>query len=63
KLLRGFEPTETTSVHHLADPRFDRAVRDFLERETSALREQIANAKDEAGLKALSALDSTSRTE
>ena len=63
KLLRGFEPTETTSVHHLADPRFDRAVRDFLERETSSLREQIASAKDEAGLKALSALDSTSRTE
>lgn len=63
KLSRGFEPTETTSVHHLADPRFDRAVRDFLERETLALREQIASAQDEAGLKALAALDSTSRTE
>jgi predicted N-acyltransferase len=63
KLARGFEPTETTSVHHLADARFDRAVRDFLERETSALREQIKNAKDEAGLKALSALDATSRPE
>ncbi|MFZ5889719.1 MAG: GNAT family N-acetyltransferase [Myxococcota bacterium] len=63
KLTRGFEPTETSSVHHLADARFERAVRDFLARESSALREQIQSAKDETGLKALSALEPTSRPE
>ena len=57
KLSRGFEPTETASVHHLADVRFERAVRDFLARESEALREQIRTAKDESGLKALSRLD------
>jgi predicted N-acyltransferase len=37
KLSRGFEPTVTHSLHHLADPRLDRAVRDFLSRERGAI--------------------------
>jgi predicted N-acyltransferase len=41
KLARGFEPTATHSVHYLADPRLDRAVRDFLDRERAAVRQHI----------------------
>ncbi|MGC4086438.1 MAG: GNAT family N-acetyltransferase [Polyangiaceae bacterium] len=59
KLTRGFEPTETRSLHHLADARFERAVRDFLGREGAALREQIQNAQSDTGLKALQALEAT----
>jgi uncharacterized protein len=41
KLPRGFEPTITHSVHHLADPRLDRAVRDFLGREREAVQQHL----------------------
>jgi uncharacterized protein len=41
KLVRGFEPTITRSVHHLADPRLDMAVRDFLLREQAAIRRNL----------------------
>jgi predicted N-acyltransferase len=51
KLARGFEPARTYSVHHLADARFDRAVRDFLTRESEALEAQIEAARAESGLK------------
>lgn len=43
KLVRGFEPTLTHSVHLLADGRLDRAVRDFLARERDAVREIAAD--------------------
>lgn len=43
KLARGFEPSLTHSAHHIADPRLDAAVRDYLEREREAVR---ANAED-----------------
>jgi predicted N-acyltransferase len=33
KLARGFEPVPTRSLHWLADPRFRRAVKDFLQHE------------------------------
>ena len=33
KLARGYEPVATTSFHHIADPGFRDAVRDFLEAE------------------------------
>ena len=33
KLARGYEPVATTSFHHIADPRFARAVADYLEQE------------------------------
>jgi predicted N-acyltransferase len=42
KLVRGFEPSITHSVHHLAHPGLDRAVRDFLEREREAVSESVA---------------------
>jgi predicted N-acyltransferase len=41
KVPRGFEPTITHSVHHLEDPRLDRAVRDFLSRERSAIEAHV----------------------
>ena len=41
KMVRGFEPTITSSAHHLAHPGLDRAVREFLEREREA---QLASA-------------------
>ncbi len=42
KLARGFEPTLTESVHHLADRRLELAVRDFVEHERRALLDHIA---------------------
>jgi predicted N-acyltransferase len=42
KLVRGFEPSITHSVHHLAHPGLDRAVREFLERERAAVTESAA---------------------
>jgi predicted N-acyltransferase len=53
KLARGFEATPTYSVHHLKDPRFDLAVRDFLEREDAALQQQILDSRGESGLRPL----------
>jgi predicted N-acyltransferase len=41
KLPRGFEPTATHSLHHLADFRLDHAVRDFLDRERAAVRHHL----------------------
>jgi hypothetical protein len=41
KLVRGFEPTITRSVHHMADSRLDAAVRDFLVREQEAIRRNL----------------------
>lgn len=37
KILRGFEPVLTRSLHHLRDPRFHEAVVDFCEREGEAV--------------------------
>ena len=42
KLARGYAPTPTWSAHHIADPRFRRAVADYLERERAAVAEDIA---------------------
>ena len=41
KLARGFVPALTESVHHLADPRLDRAVRDFVSQERDALAAHV----------------------
>lgn len=43
KMTRGFEPTITRSVHHLADPRLDAAIRDYLTREREVLTREAAN--------------------
>jgi predicted N-acyltransferase len=62
KLSRGFEPTETHSLHHLGDPRLDRAVRDFLGREKPALVSEIVAARREMRMKPRGAeLGSTER--
>jgi len=42
KLVRGFEPSVTHSAHHLVHPGLDRAVREFLDRERSAIEESVA---------------------
>jgi hypothetical protein len=42
KRSRGFDPTITHSVHHLAHPGLDRAVRDFLAREREAIAAHVA---------------------
>ena len=44
KMVRGFPPTLTHSVHHLAHPGLDRAVREFLTRERRAVEESVAQA-------------------
>jgi predicted N-acyltransferase len=43
KLARGYLPVETVSHHHIADPRFARAIADFLRRE----REGVASYAEE----------------
>jgi predicted N-acyltransferase len=39
KLARGYLPVETVSYHHIADPRFRRAIADFLRRETAGVED------------------------
>ena len=46
KLVRGFEPVETHSLHWLLEPNFKAAVADFLRRESSAIDEHILAAKE-----------------
>lgn len=43
KLVRGFAPTITHSAHHLAHPRLDAAVREFLARERAVVRAKTAD--------------------
>jgi uncharacterized protein len=45
KVARGFEPTVTRSVHHLADPRLRAAVADHLRRERRAVDEHVEGAE------------------
>lgn len=47
KLSRGFEPTITHSLHHLVDPRLDRAVRDFVERERQAVEQHVRQYRED----------------
>ncbi|HTE56442.1 MAG TPA: peptidogalycan biosysnthesis protein [Kofleriaceae bacterium] len=42
KLLRGFEPSPTHSVHRMYHPGLDRAVRRFLREEATAVENQMA---------------------
>jgi len=41
KLLRGFEPIQTMSLHWIRDERFRSAISDFLVRERAAVEQQI----------------------
>lgn len=43
KLVRGFAPAVTHSAHHLAHPRLDAAVREFLARERAVVRAKTAD--------------------
>ncbi|WP_437331051.1 GNAT family N-acetyltransferase [Sorangium sp. So ce381] len=43
KLVRGFAPSVTHSAHHIAHPRLDAAVREFLARERAAVRAKTAD--------------------
>jgi predicted N-acyltransferase len=47
KLVRGFEPTVTHSVHHLVDRRLDAAVRDFVHRERERVVEHVSDYEKE----------------
>ena len=48
KMARGYQPTPTWSAHYIPDPRFRRAVADFLEQEREAVAADI-EALDEIG--------------
>ena len=43
KAVRGFAPTITHSVHHVADRRFRRAILDFTQRERAAIEDEISS--------------------
>ncbi|HEX4341687.1 MAG TPA: GNAT family N-acetyltransferase [Polyangiaceae bacterium] len=47
KLVRGFEPTLTHSVHHLVDGRLDAAVRDFVTRERERVCDHVGDYEKE----------------
>lgn len=51
KLVRGFEPQLTHSAHWIFHPALDRAVRDFLSHEASAIREGLPQWYAETGFK------------
>ncbi len=46
KLVRGFEPAQTSSLHWVADRRFQPALQDFLNRETQYKEEYRDAARD-----------------
>ncbi|WBU54034.1 GNAT family N-acetyltransferase [Paracoccus sp. SCSIO 75233] len=46
KLARGYLPTQTYSLHWVADPGFRRALEDYLERERNAVDEEIDFLRD-----------------
>ena len=48
KLARGYQPMPTYSAHHIPDPRFRRAVADYLEHERRMIEANI-EALDEVG--------------
>ena len=46
KVARGFEPTATHSAHRIADPRFARAIADYLRAEGAAVDEYAAGIRE-----------------
>ncbi|HLJ64638.1 MAG TPA: GNAT family N-acetyltransferase [Stellaceae bacterium] len=46
KIQRGYLPTPTYSAHWIADPRFARAVNDYLERERSAVADHMEELQE-----------------
>ncbi len=51
KLVRGFEPALTYSAHFIFHPTLDKAVRNFLQVETQAIRDGLPQWRAETGLK------------
>ncbi len=51
KQMRGFDARPTTSMHHLADPRLARAVRDYLAQEREAVVREIAWINEQSAYK------------
>jgi len=51
KHLRGFDARPTQSMHFVADPRFARAVRDYLAKERSAVSGEIGWFEENSALK------------
>lgn len=51
KLVRGFEPALTYSAHWIFNPALDRAVREFLAHERTAIAEGLPTWRAETGLK------------
>lgn len=51
KRARGFEPTVTHSLHHLADPRLEHVVRDFCDREARAVQAHVTEYRSAPMLK------------
>lgn len=46
KVARGFEPTATWSAHWIADPRFCRAIHEYLEQERAGIDGYMASVRD-----------------
>ncbi len=46
KRLRGFKPVFTKSWHHLKNPSFQKAIEDFVEKESKAIREWFGSDSD-----------------
>ncbi|HEU4602037.1 MAG TPA: GNAT family N-acetyltransferase [Steroidobacteraceae bacterium] len=46
KVPRGFEPTTTWSAHWIADPRFRRAIAEYLQRERDAIDQYAEQVKE-----------------
>jgi uncharacterized protein len=51
KHLRGFDARPTVSAHYVAEPRFARAVRDYLSRERTAVHDEIEWYEERSALK------------
>jgi hypothetical protein len=55
KLFRGLMPVETLSVHWLAEPRFARAVEDYLAREAQGIAQYVNELHEHTPFKVTSA--------
>ena len=49
KLLRGFEPAQTQSMHWFAHPGFRAAIADYLKRETAAMQQELEQLGEHDG--------------
>ena len=52
KLARGFKPRPTCSFHKIAHPDFERAIKDFLQREANGIAAYASELEERAPFKA-----------